>query len=32
MSLENVEIVRRFVVGDLENALVYADVDIVEPD
>jgi ketosteroid isomerase-like protein len=29
MSLENVEIVRRFVVGDLENALVYADVDIV---
>ena len=28
-SQENVEIVRRFVVGDLEDALVYADPDIV---
>ena len=29
MSQENVEVVRRFVVGDLEDALVYADPDIV---
>ena len=29
MSQENLQIVRRFVVGDLEAALVYADPDIV---
>ena len=29
MSQENVEVVRRFVVGDLDEALVYADPDIV---